>query len=274
MVFIQRNRIRLNESAGAAYQDIGFIEQVLGYAKKCVYIETPVYYYRIGRPGSSVCSGRGLIFAQNEFTVLLNDKKKAINSMHGILLHMVEAFIGNLMLIDNEKEFIENKEIKNAYDWLKNIISKGLEKGLISLKEFPEREQVLINIALDHPLQLIKDNQKKREVLERNISEIKSKFHEGICIFGAGFYGAKCLKVLLESEIKVSMFIDNDVSKQGKMIAGIPIKALDSLSVNKHPVYIANKNHANEIYDELKKWAIKRNICIYIMNRHIVGLFI
>lgn len=255
--FIKRNGIRLNESAGAAYQDIGFMEQVLGYAKKCVYIENPVYYYRVGRPGSSVCSGRGLIFAQNEFTVLLTEKKKAINSMHGLLLHMVKAFIGNLMLMDNEKEFMENSAIKDAYDWLKKRISKGLEEGLISLKEFPEREQEFINIALYHPLQLIEENREKKELLERNTTEIKSKFHGEIYIFGAGFYGIKCLKVMLDSGINVSMFIDNDIGKQGKNIAGIPIKALNSLSVNEHPVYIANKNHANEIYDELKNAGYK-----------------
>lgn len=54
--FLLKNNIHLNESAGAAFQDIGFNMQVFSYAKRAYYIEESFYRYRRDRAGSSIHS--------------------------------------------------------------------------------------------------------------------------------------------------------------------------------------------------------------------------
>ncbi len=54
--FLLDNNIRLNESGGAAYQDIGFNMQVFSYAKRAYYVEESFYRYRRDRDNSSIHS--------------------------------------------------------------------------------------------------------------------------------------------------------------------------------------------------------------------------
>lgn len=54
--FILDNEIHLNETEGAAFQDIGFNMQVFSYAKRAYYIEESFYRYRRDREESSIHS--------------------------------------------------------------------------------------------------------------------------------------------------------------------------------------------------------------------------
>lgn len=54
--FLLENNICLNESAGAAFQDIGFNMQVFSYAKRAYYVEESFYRYRRDRDDSSIHS--------------------------------------------------------------------------------------------------------------------------------------------------------------------------------------------------------------------------
>jgi glycosyltransferase involved in cell wall biosynthesis len=54
--FLQENEIRLNETPGAAFQDIGFNMQVFSYAKRAYYVEESFYRYRRDREDSSIHS--------------------------------------------------------------------------------------------------------------------------------------------------------------------------------------------------------------------------
>lgn len=54
--FLTENHILLNESAGAAFQDIGFNMQVFSYAKRAYYVDESFYRYRRDRNESSIHS--------------------------------------------------------------------------------------------------------------------------------------------------------------------------------------------------------------------------
>jgi glycosyltransferase involved in cell wall biosynthesis len=54
--FLLKNRICLNETEGAAFQDIGFNMQVFSYAKRAYYVEESYYRYRRDRQDSSIHS--------------------------------------------------------------------------------------------------------------------------------------------------------------------------------------------------------------------------
>lgn len=54
--FLLENDVHLNESAGAAFQDIGFNMQVFSYAKRAFYVDESFYRYRRDRNESSIHS--------------------------------------------------------------------------------------------------------------------------------------------------------------------------------------------------------------------------
>ena len=68
-----QNKITLHESPKAAYQDMGFLQQVKTYAQRAMYIDKSFYRYRMGRVGSSTCSLNGMLFYMNEFMWINND---------------------------------------------------------------------------------------------------------------------------------------------------------------------------------------------------------
>lgn len=54
--FLEENGVKLNESDGAAFQDIGFNMQVFSYAKRAYYVAESFYRYRRDRDDSSIHS--------------------------------------------------------------------------------------------------------------------------------------------------------------------------------------------------------------------------
>nr|WP_027871492.1 glycosyltransferase [[Eubacterium] cellulosolvens] len=70
--FLLENRIFLNESEGAAFQDIGFNMQVFSFAKRAYYVEESYYRYRRDRQDSSIHSLACFRFYLQELTFLHN----------------------------------------------------------------------------------------------------------------------------------------------------------------------------------------------------------
>lgn len=68
--FLLDNQIVLNESEGAAFQDIGFNMQVFSYAKRAYYVEESFYRYRRDRNDSSIHSLNCFRFYVQELTFL------------------------------------------------------------------------------------------------------------------------------------------------------------------------------------------------------------
>lgn len=68
--FLREHAIRFNESAGAAFQDIGFNMQVFSYAKRAYYIEESYYRYRRDRDESSIHSLECFRYYVQELTFL------------------------------------------------------------------------------------------------------------------------------------------------------------------------------------------------------------
>ena len=68
--FLLENQVKLNESNGAAFQDIGFNMQVFSYAKRAYYVEESYYRYRRDREDSSIHSLKCFQFYVQELNFL------------------------------------------------------------------------------------------------------------------------------------------------------------------------------------------------------------
>lgn len=92
--FLNKHNIRFNESAGAAFQDIGFKMLVFTYADRMECIDYSGYRYRTEREGCSSCNNKVLKYAYQEFKRLIEDIHiDDTKTFKWVVLRMVDVFI-------------------------------------------------------------------------------------------------------------------------------------------------------------------------------------
>lgn len=103
--------------------------------------------------------------------------------------------------------------------------------------------------------------------LKQMISNVLNKEIEKIMIFGAGDYGKICFEALQRDGVKVPAFIDNDKSKWGKQLLGIPICSPECLEHNEVTVIVANEIYTADIICQL--WAMNNEKLTYVSLRYL-----
>lgn len=58
--------------------------------------------------------------------------------------------------------------------------------------------------------------------LDSILSQFDTQYKDNIVVFGAGQNGIQLKKYLLDNQLNVKFFCDNDKTKHGKLIDGIP----------------------------------------------------
>ena len=91
--FIDANDIKLNESPGAAFQDLGFLLQLVLNSKSTLYLDESGYRYRRDNPGaSSHASLKGKYCAQELMFFLSLIKKKSFYNDHAVVCAFKREF--------------------------------------------------------------------------------------------------------------------------------------------------------------------------------------
>lgn len=149
--FLLDNHIVLNESEGAAFQDIGFNMQVFSYAKRAYYVEESFYRYRRDRKDSSIHSLRCFQFYVQELAFLhkLDPEYKKLY-WPGIYERFACALCGEYhkaiyqLKVDKNSEYLVDyvpdlaKEYKSAMKqglWPAPKTPKGQVKAILKLCE-------------------------------------------------------------------------------------------------------------------------------------------
>ena len=251
--FLLNNNILLNETKGAAFQDIGFSLQVLSMAKRGIYIEESFYRYRLDRDESSINSVHGLKYAYWEFSRLLETEeiKRSLVYTDGIFACMALTFCFELVKALRVVGYdINSHFIKPYYTWFNDQLSYSLKNHLLDIDIYlhiPQLRFILENI--DKFIFELKEND---FVLKKNREDLIS-FTKGkrVIIFGFGAYGKEIIKYLYVHGIKIYGICDNNKQLWGCEEYGLPI--YEPLScVKKFPEYsyvIANKIYSEDIYE-------------------------
>lgn len=262
--FLTEKRIRLNETAGAAFQDIGFMQQVLCFAERCVYLDNSFYRYRIDRDASSSFSPRGLVYAYQEYRWLfeVSGIREKIDSkrLKGIYQRMVQVVLhecSKQMQMKNEKYITE--EFSNELSWLLRELREGIEKGVLRKEYFEEivwnELQIILSDERAYFCHKAGEYRVRKTATENLIRAVKDN---PVIIFGCGTYGVEAYKLFSDSDIHVVSFCDNDPEKWERYIGNTVIRSLEQCTGIDPSVYyvIANKYNRNEIREQLKKVGI------------------
>lgn len=250
--FLLENGIKMNETPGAAYQDMGFSFLSQYYAKTACFLDKVYYCYRLDNPAASMNVTNRTAMMIREFQKLEeNLKQKRIwedcctDFLEWEVLALKRAYIGADV---NYKQDILT-EIEKVWDeqCKKNGMSLEGTCWNGNIRAYITDQDAEIKKLLDY---FKKASSDKRDAV----------------IFGAGYLGQVAAEVLgsLGKEILV---VDNSTKLQGTKMAGHVIYQPETVRL-KYPnaaYFIANVAHASDIHRQLLGMGIEDKD-IYICN--------
>lgn len=136
--FLRNNRIKLNETKGAAYQDNGFLHQTICQAHRAMYISESFYQYRRDNENSSDYNPKGLKMMLDEYIFIeefmKNNNEKVKKFYPYFYLKMFHQFRGQLEKSIRFGTF--DSELKNTIRKYKELLDRGISDGYIRQDEF------------------------------------------------------------------------------------------------------------------------------------------
>lgn len=267
--YLIESEVFFNESPGAAYQDYGFLPIVLSKAKRIYYTNEHLYNYRYGRPGCSSINPKVLMFAYQEWKRLYEGALDIFSFPYYeyLLERMLDAFVGEFdkgVAIQNYD--YESEYIKPYYDWFVNVLTDVLAEYDLPCKKNEDKWrhiQLLLNNPKEYIHELEQKNQKNKVRQKEFLESIDS---EDVVIFGCGNYGLRTYELVMNNDINVNAFCDNNSSLWGESVLNTPIIAPQE-AVNQYgdSVYIvANKAHVNSIVNQLCECGISKEKIIVV----------
>ena len=218
--FLNLNNIRHHESAGASYQDTGFMAQILSLAKNGMIIDKAFYMYRQDNPLSSVKSKQKMMCLLREYEFISNilTEKGLYSSLKICNAHRMSGHMWNFYRIDDllKKEYASI--IIDDYNKLKNDISWD---------KIANKELVLEFLnALEQNSEAFCDNIIK--INENTKLNLKNSKH--IIIYGTGNIGKNLYFKLssLKYDDKVLFFAETN-SENNKKCFGFDIKNAEEI---------------------------------------------
>lgn len=247
--------IKLNETAGAAYQDIGFLFQTISLAQRAVYLDKIVYRYRQDNGDSSTFNRNGFKYLVGEYTYVekfLNNKGQPWKSVY--YQRMLDQTIARFKYMAVLGRFW--KETEDDINSLRKQLMAACNNNFLTPSELGEerenRFRLLLQNSEDIYLKCLDEFSEKKNRIEEIFELIKN---QEVVIFGSGRYG-KFFHALLISKYAVGdvVFCDNNSTLWNTTIQGTKvISPQETIEQFPKAVYVvANSRNVNVIKEQLK----------------------
>ncbi len=264
--------IRLSETPGAAFQDIGFIYQILSQATRAMYIEKELYYYR-QTEGNSSFHCKGFTYLLNEYEQL--EKIFARQSFAWKCAYYERLFQQTLGRF--QRMAVGGKYWQEAETDIFRIgsrLKKAEQEGYLSLHKFSEDEQLLYEQLLHAPEKIFDYYMQELYAAAEPFMElVKVIENRDIVIFGCGKYG-RFVQALLSCHAAGQMmaFCDNNPELHHKMIQDLEVVSPDAACAKyKKAVFVlSNFNHTDSMKEQLMGMGINEDHIV--ISRPVIDL--
>jgi len=213
--FLKKHDIRLNETSGAAFQDIGFCHLSLRYAKRGMYLKDMLYFYRRDNEESSMNQPKGLVFAYQEYRRLLQLSDICKNDKlfyRYVYIRMCYVFVGEFEKILRYKGEIRT-EYNEAIQWFKNVLSEKKQQKEIAEAYLQEETWKKLNKLISDEEGYITEWHDKKCERDKNREKLLDEIGEDkIIVFGCGHYGRECILFCDKYNVDIAAFCDNNFS--------------------------------------------------------------
>lgn len=262
--FLRKSNLTLNETAGAAFQDIGFEHLFLRYAKRGMYIKDMLYYYRRDNEHSSSNKPQGICFAYQEYKRLLElpltggDEKYF---EHYLYARMMLVFMGEYeKLLAYDVNLVS--EFRQSIDWFKEMLCikiDELKKMELGIGESNwEKIELLINDEEAFCVRWQHEREKQKYAEQRWLGLLES--YKTI-IFGCGSFGEKCLLFCDKCQLNIVAFSDNNPALWGTEYYGYKVCMPEELNkkYKETKIVISSKKYEESIKKQLIDMGISKD---------------
>ncbi len=256
--FIRKNRIRLNETDGASFQDTGFILQAFMYATKALYIDDYLYYYRRDNQGASSHQVNTVRFEIDEveyITDMIRKNPDLYRTFWGVnYIRAMERFLSSYERVPriSECEAEILRDVNRYRDYLMNGITNRDDFWELCELSGQFRELTWLMESLEKFEEEYRSIETKKDNLLRNGIQ-KVLDWPKVIIFGCGDNGSGITSLLLRlNRNEIVCLSDNDEHKWNQNYMGIQVIPPMELKVDPETiVLIANRKYFYEIRVQL-----------------------
>ena len=259
--------IRLNESAGAAFQDQGFLFQTISSAQRAIYIEKDVYLYRQDNGNSSIVNPKGFAYLVEEYSYVeqfLQGKSKDWYSAY--YLRMFAQCLGRFRTMAASGCFWTNAS--EDIEILRKRLYFAVQNQYLQETDMDEQRWKLLTMFLQEKEELYSHCNEELQIKQKPVQEVFEQIGDRqVVILGCGRYG-KFFHALLVSkkEGQEVVFCDNNSLLWNTEIQGSKVLAVED-AVEQFPdaIYvIAMLKNTDGAKKQLMQLAIgEESICIF-----------
>lgn len=260
--FINKYKIRHNETPGASYQDNGFWFQSLMYCKRLYLLDQAFYMYRQDNPNASIYSREKVHAFSDEYAFI----QKKIDEFSGdkeTLLRICAFFnlhhnLISLKRVDKKytEELIklileEFQEYNKRKAWnVKYLFEDFIKKVMVCMTQPDELKKYV--------WKYIEQDNVRKDILEKYNTYI---------LYGAGKYAQRTLSLLEECKMwnKDILCGVTTLKKEDEEINGIKIREIREVLKDKEEALVIicvkkDTEYYQQMYHNLKKWGVKNII--------------
>lgn len=251
--------IVFNETAGAAFQDIGALFQIVSSAKKGVYINHLVYNYRQDNLSASSYNKKSFSYVAVEYQYIERFVKKLSSGWEEVyFLKMAGHSLNRLGFMAASGQYWE--ESRTGIDELCEKLKYAVKQGKINEMNCSEWHNV--QMFIENPyysfLAVRNEYQNKSQKLHGILETIKGY---NVVIFGAGKYGMFFHICMALAGIGVSVYCDNSEEKRKKQGQAVPIVSPEEAVMKEPNAYyvVAVQKYIREITEQLIGLGVEEN---------------
>jgi len=252
--FLDREKIRMNESPGASFQDLSFRFLTSALAETSYHLKEAVYLYRSDNPGSSVYDPRKAAVTADEFAFLKGEleKRKIINPyiwQHFYTWKYNDLYANMVRFQGGAREALFDRSYQELEMDREVLESRHYRQYSAAIAAFLDKSRQEISAEIENRYQNLHQFNLRRKAFYEKITGRR------LVIFGCGAWGKSLLKLLFRREGMVLCCTDNNKSLWGMELEGYKVISPDA-AVKKYPdafYVVANKYHSVEIARQLRE---------------------
>ena len=262
--FLKNNAIEFHETRGAAFQDIGFKHRVLSKAKRIMYIDTPLYYYRLTRNEASTWNNQCLYNTYYEYSSLLEDKQIGIEHKSYIYARLAASFLHEydkvLQMADyDEKQLSQIEEYKT---WFRSAIKNVYYQNRGSALWISDDNDRILSCFLRSEEEYIANRKEMRDCILNWQRKILSMVKRGgIVVVGCSQIGKHIIEFEHKNGVLPLCVADNNFKLWGTEFISHTVCSLLQ-SIEKYPAcgfVIACKNSKETIRRQLRTLGVQED---------------
>lgn len=243
-------KIKLNETPGAAYQDIGFIYQVLHNVSSALYLDDVIYHYRQDNQNASGYNSKAFKYLYDEYSRILS-VENSMRWLQAIYRKLAEQSFGRFHNMALSGRCWDEYETETGI--IRNWVLDAEKKGYLTEENLGKYNWPLL-LAWKKDIWSVYQICKKN--FDEKIGRIVNCFSEigerKIIIFGAARFG-KFFHALCEKKYpeKVIAYCDNKQELWENKIQGIEVYAPEEAArVFSDAVFVITISKEKEIVKE------------------------